>query len=647
MSNQRHNPRHLALGLAFVAVFALAAQAEIPNWLQWLPANSPALTVLYRVFPTPAGPTPIRRPPRETAPQLVMLGARSPMDPELVTLSAQEFEAQLDFPRAEARWKLLEAVSPDRAASRIALADYDHRGLQPQLELQALTAVDARLPAVEDRLQPDSQQRAWKLHERIQQLIQAEALPAATAVQDYESWIAKYPQANVLYRRYFDFVLAAGMPARATQILDRYERTFPNDRMFPIHARTALAEKRGSPGGAIAVYDAAFDPLWPQELLDGYFKLLTDSHKLYDFYQNARRDAVARPLDAAPVGRLFDYYKNQQDLNAARRELSEFRIRKETAKASWTASELTTLAKLSETADDYEEVIRYSYALYSLPGAADASMESALVQIIATLLKAPDQPIRFGLGNLSFYRDIATMDSSPGFLNGILSLIFNSQNPDTEFGSQEKKSEAYFHRAKAAEIYALLSDRFPQSARRSELLSGLIESYALYGENEAIIRQGTAFIDNFPNAAQRTKVALQIADAHARLKQVPEEIAVYDRLLRELAPKAQQVPLGSGEPRSPEYAQVLQRYISRLRQLGRIPDALAVYRREIDRNPKDPGRYDSLADFLGANQRAAEVEQVYRQAMQRFQDRSWWHKLARFYLRSRLATQFRNLSREA
>src|SRR5206468_5543917 len=186
---------------------------------------------------------------------------------------------------------------------------------------------------------------------------------------------------------------------------------------------------------------------------------------------------------------------------------------------------------LSESVDDYDETVRYSYALYSLPGADAASVETALVQIITTLLKAPDRPIRFGLGNLSFYRDIAAIDSSPGFLNGILSLLFNSKDLHSEFATQEKKSEAYFHRAKAAEIYALLADRFPQSTRRSELLSKLIESYAVYGENDAIIRQGTAFIDAFPDAEQRTRVALQIADARARLKQVPEEIAVYDRLL--------------------------------------------------------------------------------------------------------------------
>jgi tetratricopeptide (TPR) repeat protein len=632
--------------LPLAGFLAAAAYAESPSWIQWLPSTSPAMSVLYRMVPSLAGQVAVRRPPGETAPQLALIGVRSPADAELIAITAREYEAHLDFTNAEARWKLLDSVSPDRAGNQVQLADYYHRRMQSEQELLAIAAAAALSPAMDQPLQPQTQQRAWSLHERAQQLIEAEAMPAQRAVQDYEAWIAKYPGAESVRLRYFRFLLSNGTAAQAEQVLAQYERAFPGNRTSIVEARAQLAEKRGSKGGAIAVYDAAYDPLWPPELLNEYFRLLDESHQSFDFYQNARRAAIAAPLDLAPATRLFHYYRKQGDVSAARRELSEFRVRKEAAKAQWKAQELNTLAKLCESVNDYDETVRYAYALYSLPGADNASVESALVAIIRVLLKAPDQPIRFGRGDLSFYHDIATIDSSPGFLNGILSLIFNSQYPDEQFQSQNAKSQAYFHRAKAAELYKLLSDRFPKSPQRSALLSSLIESYALYGEDDAIIRQGTAFITDFPDAEQRTKVALQVADAYARRKQVADELGIYNRLLAELSAKAQRVPLGAGQPRSPEYAQVLQRYVSRLSQLNRIPDALVLYRAEIDRNPDDPGLYDALAAFLGANQRAGDVEQVYRQAMQRFQERSWRHKLARFYLRNRMTSELRTLSRE-
>ena len=98
--------------------------------------------------------------------------------------------------------------------------------------------------------------------------------------------------------------------------------------------------------------------------------------------------------------------------------------------------------------------------------------------------------------------------------------------------------------------------------------------------------------------------------------------------------------------RSPEYARILDRYISRLVSLKRLRDALALYRREMDRNPADPGLYERLAAFLEENRMGADVEQVYRRAMAQFSDRGWSHKLARWYLRQKRTAQFDQLTQE-
>jgi len=106
----------------------------------------------------------------------------------------------------------------------------------------------------------------------------------------------------------------------------------------------------------------------------------------------ARRLSPGRSI--SPRRRLFHYYRNQSISTRPGASFRSFRIRKEAAQAPWTAAELNTLAKLFDSVNDYDEVIRYAFALYSLPGADQASAENALAQIIATLLKAPEQPIR-------------------------------------------------------------------------------------------------------------------------------------------------------------------------------------------------------------------------------------------------------------
>ena len=105
-------------------------------------------------------------------------------------------------------------------------------------------------------------------------------------------------------------------------------------------------------------------------------------------------------------------------------------------------------------------------------------------------------------------------------------------------------------------------------------------------------------------------------------------------------------PAHSGEARSPEYSQVLERYISRLVALGRPLAVLDLFRREMDHNPNDPGLYERLATFLEQNRMDERIEAVYKKALQQFPDRSWYQKLARWYLRRHERQQFEELTRQ-
>ncbi len=113
-------------------------------------------------------------------------------------------------------------------------------------------------------------------------------------------------------------------------------------------------------------------------------------------------------------------------------------------------------------------------------------------------MTAPDQGIALGSGNLSIYSDIATVDTGPGYLNGILSLWLNSESPRQEFSEEEKRGSPYFHRAKAAELLALLDKKFPSAPARADLHAELIRAYAGYGQDAAVIKAGSDFLDEYP-----------------------------------------------------------------------------------------------------------------------------------------------------
>ncbi len=597
----------------------------------------------------PGGAVNLRRPPKETRAELGKLISTAPTDADLYALRAREDEQQLDFTAAENDWKKHVELASNRAAAELSLADFYHRRLRPRDEIAALH------DAVSGRAASDS-----AAFERIQNVIADHALPAELAIAEYRAWIARYPDPGV-YKRFLDYSLTQKQFTEADKIIADYGKAFPSDTVFPITSSASLAAARGSADQALKIYDQSFQPLWPLELVKSYFDLLKQSHSLRRYLESARNQVAANPSDMSAAARIYYYYQQQGNLAGAQRALYEYRQRKST----YTPDELFTLAQLFEGIHNYDEAARSYYGLYNSTGSGD--QERALTGLANVLLTAPEQPIRFGSGDLSYYRDIATMDPGPGFLNGILSLILNSTSPQVQYSTENQASVAYFHRAKAAELITLLDSRFPNSKERPVLHAKLIEAYATYSDDAGILRAGRQFLTSFPEASQRTQVAAAMADAYARQNKTTEEFAIYDDLLKELASRADHVPLGQSAPekpaepkdnaaafspaRSPEYAQILDRYIARLVTLKRIPAALALYRREIDRNANDPGLYERFAAFLDQNKLGAEFEQIYRRAMTQFQDRashetSWSEKLARWYLRRKQTAKFDQLTRE-
>jgi predicted Zn-dependent protease len=681
------------------AGWVATASGALPAWIRNIQARTPIEAAFFRLMALPGGEVAFRRPPSETRQALGELLKNQPADAELYSLRALEDEQQLDFSAAEADWKSFAERSADNAAAQLSLADFYHRRLRPLDEIKALSAAASAPPDASEKLTPGSEQRSWRAFERIFGLIRAQGLPAEVSVAQYRSWLARYPQEPSLYPRFLEHLISVKDYSAATQLIAQYHEKFPADEILPVKARALVEYRQGSIEQGIAVYEKGFQPLWAPELIKSYFDLLTQTHSLRKFLDEAKAAQQASPEDLNAAARVFYYYQQQGRLEAAQETIAKFRLRKDTSGSAWNAQELYVCARLLEEIHAYPESARFYFALYNSKGMNDAQ-ELALGGLANLLLTAPETPIRFGAGELSMYRHIATMDQGPGYLNGILSLLLNTTSPASEFSREEDRAVSYFHRSRAAELVALFDAKFPGSPRRAELHFAILEFYASSGESEAVIKGGKEYLASFPSASQRTAVALLMADAYSRTEKPQEEFAIYDSVLQELAVKADRIPLGARDSevgiysavenraqeseeseaedtpnraivrgtagqqntafqvhaalasaqagaRSPEYARVLERYVARLVELKEIPQALAVLRRELDHNPDDPGLYERLAVFLDQNRLGVEQGEIYRRAMARFPDRSWYHKLARLYLRQKRTAEFEKLTQDA
>ena len=701
--------RFLLIALLIVAVGAtVAAVGELPAWIRNVEANSAIEAAFFRMMPMPNGAVAFRRPPRETRPALGDLIKAQPRNADLYSLRALEDEQQLDFIAAESDWKAYVENSPDKGIAQLAFADFYHRRLRPADEIKTLSLIATAPPLATEKLTSPAQQRSWQAFERIFTVLQTQGWMQEHAAVHYRAWIARYPGVQSLYARFLEFLVENKDYATAGQLIADYRKQFPNDQIFPVKAKAMVEYRRGSVREGIAVYEQSFEPLWDPQLVKSYFDLLRDTQNLRKFRDDAHAALLTNPQDLNATARIFYYYQQQGKTDAAQQAITEYRLHKEASKALWTSQELFICARLLEDIHSYPESARYYFALYNSKDLPNAQ-ETAIAGLTGILLTAPETPIRLGTGELSMYRDIATLDQGPGYLNGILSLILNTTEPSSYYSDEEQRAVPYFHRSRAAELLALLDSKFPNAQRRAELHAQLLEFYSNSGESDAVIQGGREFLSAFPSAPQRTQVALLMADAFARKSDTKDEFAIYDSVLQELAAQSQNVPLGTkndayspttyygrsssdnsnasdadsdegGEDqgstgreaiaarsraeqsfqlgaantpreqtgaRSPEYARVLERYLARLVAIKQIPAALGVLRREIDHNPDDPGLYERLAQFLDQNRLGSQQEEVYRLAISRFSDKSWYDKLAQFYLRYRRDSDFEQLTRDA
>jgi cellulose synthase operon protein C len=687
------------------ASLALTAKGELPGWIRNIEARTEIERAFFRAMTLPYGDVLYRRPPAETRPALGELIQQSPNAAELYSLRALEDEHQLDFVAAEKDWKLYTEKAANKPAAKLELADFYHRRLQPRDEITILRAVADSPADASERFTPATEQRSWSAFERVFTIIQAQGLPKDVSIANYKAWIARYPKEEQLYSRFLNYLVDQKEFAAAHQLIGEYQKEFPGDAIFPVKGKALVEYRQGSVQQGLAVYEKTFQPLWDPELVKSYFDLLGQTQNLRNFLDEARAALSANPEDLKATTRVFYYYQQQGKLDAAQQAITSLRLHKEAAKSAWTPDQLYICGRLLEDIHAYPEAARYYFALYNSreSNGAEAKdvQERALSRLTDILLTAPEAPIRLGSGELSLYKDIATLDQGPGYLNGILSLILNSTSPESEYPAEEQRAVPYFHRARAAELLTLLDKNFPESASRPELHAKFLEYYANSGKSEIVLQSGQEFLAAFPKASQRTQVALLMADADARLKRTRDEFAIYDAVLQELAAQADGMPLGmrvaggdvvspvrmpgaagnepiegEGEgaqasaaanggqqsvafqvkkedgvresgPRSPEYSRVLERYLARLVELKEVPQALGVLRREIDHNPDDPGLYERLAVFLQQNHLGQEQEEVYRRAMARFPDRSWYGKLARYYLRYKKNAELEKLTQDA
>ncbi|HSE98307.1 MAG TPA: hypothetical protein VLD57_08600, partial [Blastocatellia bacterium] len=373
----------------------------------------------------------------------------------------------------------------------------------------------------------------------------------------------------------------------------------------------------------------------------------------------------------------------------------------------WSPRALETVAGLYASIGHYDQASRYLYTLYLAGGLQQGSpqREEALYRLFKVMLDAAGTPTRVAAGDLSFYRDVAEVDQNPGFMNGVLSLILSGTDPAQEFAAQEQAAAGYFNRAFAHRIFTAFKQEYAQSNYLGEMYLGVINVFSSLGEHRLALEAGREFQQRYPGSPSFADVSLRMADSYVALKDRANERIVLGALLDRLArarprgtplvpssskrwsygisPRFDQLidsirykieaysdtydPTQGGDDSSyasddseeydssytpsarssgPTYSSVLERYVSSLATEDKKTETVAFFWNEIKKHPREEGLYERFLSWLGQAELVNEQLKAYDSAVRQFDSNTWYHRLARWYVRQKRGRELTRYSRQ-
>ncbi len=598
------------------------------------------------------------------------------------------------------------------------LADFYHHRARFVDEVRTLQVLAKALP-VSDRT---------PIYKHAAELVRTRSLKEFKPADFFAELVASDPSNVQPVKDYVEELQLSKSYREAQTVLASYQPKFISELPYFLKHRAQVFEATGDRRGAEEVYASTFEPTWPRGLAGDYYELL----RRFGRYRIVRRTLQERvragATDVDTVARLFSVYSYEGSYEQAARLLLELETRRSgkktqspaqaqsslpaaVAPTSWTARELETVAELFASIGHYDQASRYLYTFYLIGGLQPGSdsREEALYRLFKVMLEAAGNPTRVSGGDLSFYRDIAEVDQSPGFLNGVLSLVLSGASPSQEFAAEEKAAAGYFNRAFAYRIFTSFKQEYAESKHLPDLYLGVVSVFASLSEHKLAIEAGREFQRLYPDSPSYAEVALRIADSYVALKDRANErtvlIELLDRFARNqakgvplvaIAPKHWRYgitpqfenlvdrirykieaysdtydptedkaataenedretdsevtdvrhPAESGPPRGPTYSSVLERCVSSLAAQEKKTETVAFFWSEIKKHPKEEGLYERFLRWLGQAQLINEQLKAYDSAIKQFDSNTWYHRLGRWYLRQKRGKELTRYSKQ-
>lgn len=372
------------------------------------------------------------------------------------------------------------------------------------------------------------------------------------------------------------------------------------------------------------------------------------------------RQTLNSGFDAPTLARLFTYFKGQQRGDACLALLQQIdrRYQKDLDRAGW-----ALVSALYSEIDAVPEAFRarLAAATFADPKAAEAD----LAELTRLALRAGGRPLAWGNYSDADYRWVARMDPTPGFWTGGLSLLLTGQDWGEALSRLEAESipERTFGAARA--LLAELAKRNATNPEIPDLKVDVMQRHVDRGEGKEALALLKEIEATGSAIARRRAQRLGLLALRQTRGTLAEEIRLYKAQLRSLAEDGSQ-PAIAGEGSEPvrrfpggDFAQdddrreagqrgykpLLDEAISRLEERDKTHrSSIGLLLGEMDRLPHAEALWLQLASRLDAWNLDDELAPRYEAALSRFDDASWWNRLARVLTRQKRQIELRALA---
>ncbi len=449
--------------------------------------------------------------------------------------------------------------------------------------------------------------------------------------------------------------------AEAEEGLKNLPKNTPEEPALVLRARLLVAQLRAAE--IVPALEAALDqsPRRGRLFAAIYVRAIDQAQKARP---DEWRQTLTERFDGPTLVRLFTYFKGQDraDASLALLQQADRRYQKSLDRSGW-----ALLSSLYSEIDAVPEAFRARLAAATFGDAKAA--EADLAELVRLALRASGRPLAWGTYSDADYGWVARMDPTPGFWTGGLTLLLTGQDWSEALSRLEAESipERTFGAARA--LLAELAKRNPAFPEIPALKVEVMQRHVDRGEGpEALALLKDIEATGKPLVKQRAQ-RLGLLALRQTKGTLAEETRLYKAQLRFVAEDGTSPAVGDsyGEPSRRfqtgdysdlgdaadervgglpgQYKPLLDEAVSRMEERDKSHrSSIALILGEMDRLPAAEGLWLQLATRLDAWNVDDELGPRYEAALSRFDDPSWWNRLARILARKKRQVELRALA---